>query len=211
MISHSLLAFFISVMLALLTFTINNSTIVNSKRGGAIMSSIDLVILGIVLEKPQSAYDIQKDVEYHRFPMWTKISIPSIYRKVIQLNEKGYLKSDIVKGERFADKAIYSITDKGKEYFEKLMVDYANQQVTILFDFNVVITNLNKMDKAKALELVTQLRESIMASKQTNNKYADEYYSYLPLVGRTIFDEQQLLYNALLEWIDTFERQFKEA
>ena len=32
------------------------------------MSSIDLVILGIVLEKPQSAYDIQKDVEYHHFP-----------------------------------------------------------------------------------------------------------------------------------------------
>ena len=26
------------------------------------MSSIDLVILGIVLEKPQSAYDIQKDI-----------------------------------------------------------------------------------------------------------------------------------------------------
>ena len=174
------------------------------------MSSIDLVILGIVLEKPQSAYDIQKDVEYHRFPMWTKISIPSIYRKVIQLNEKGYLKSDIVKGERFADKAIYSITDKGKEYFEKLMADYANQQVPILFDFNVVITNLNKMDKEKALELVTQLRESIITSKQRNKKYANEYYSHLPLVGRTIFDEQQLLYNALLEWIDTFERQFKE-
>lgn len=174
------------------------------------MSSIDLVILGIVLEKPQSAYDIQKDVEYHRFPMWTKISIPSIYRKVIQLNEKGYLQSDIVKGERFADKAIYSITDKGKEYFEQLMIDYANQHVPILFDFNVVITNLNKMDKSKALELVTQLRGSIAASKQSNKEYADEYYSHLPLVGRTIFDEQQLLYNALLEWIDTFNKQFKE-
>ena len=53
------------------------------------MSSIDLVILGIVLEKPQSAYDIQKDVEYHHFPRWTKISVPSIYRKVLQLSEKG--------------------------------------------------------------------------------------------------------------------------
>ena len=42
------------------------------------MSSIDLVILGIVLEKPQSAYDIQKDVEYHHFSRWTKISIPSM-------------------------------------------------------------------------------------------------------------------------------------
>ena len=39
------------------------------------MSSIDLVILGIVLEKPQSAYDIQKDVEYHHFSRWTKISV----------------------------------------------------------------------------------------------------------------------------------------
>ena len=44
------------------------------------MSSIDLVILGIVLEKPQSAYDIQKDVEYHHFSRWTKISVPSIYQ-----------------------------------------------------------------------------------------------------------------------------------
>ena len=68
------------------------------------MSSIDLVILGIVLEKPQSAYDIQKDVDYHHFSRWTKISVPSVYRKVIQLNEKGYLKSDIVKGDKFADK-----------------------------------------------------------------------------------------------------------
>lgn len=51
------------------------------------MSSIDLAVLGMVLEKPQSAYDIQKDVEYHQFSRWTKISVPSIYRKVIQLNE----------------------------------------------------------------------------------------------------------------------------
>lgn len=64
------------------------------------MSSIDLVILGIVLEKPQSAYDIQKDIEYHNFSRWTKISIPSVYKKVLQLKEKGYLTSasSFVKG-----------------------------------------------------------------------------------------------------------------
>ena len=85
------------------------------------MSTIDLVILGIVAEKPQSAYDIQKDIEYHHLSRWTKISIPSIYRKVLQLSEKGYLRSDIVKGDRFADKAVYSITDEGKDYFNSLM------------------------------------------------------------------------------------------
>ena len=37
------------------------------------MSSIDLVILGIVLEKTAKALMIfKKDVEYHHFPRWTK-------------------------------------------------------------------------------------------------------------------------------------------
>lgn len=173
------------------------------------MSSIDLAILGMVIEKSQSAYDIQKDVDYHHFSRWTKISVPSIYRKVIKLADQGYLKSDVVKGEKFADKAIYSITDKGRAYFEQLMNDFVNQQVPLLFDFNVVIANLNRLDKQKAMGLVAQLRNSITISKQTNKEYAEEYYSYLPLVGKTIFDQQQLLYNALLEWIDTFEKEYR--
>ena len=173
------------------------------------MSSIDLVILGMVLEKPQSAYDIQKDVDYHQFPRWTKISVPSIYRKVIQLNEAGYLQSNIVKGDRFADKAVYSITEKGRAYFEELMNTYASQKVSFLFDFNVVITNLNKMDKEHALDLVKKLRDSIIASAKTNDEYAAEYAD-IPLVGRTIFEQQRMLYHTLLEWLDTFENQFRE-
>ena len=190
-----------------LTFAIINSTIDNSKSGGVVMSSIDLVILGIVLEKPQSAYDIQKDVEYHHFSRWTKISVPSIYRKVLQLSEKGYLQSDIVKGDKFADKAIYSITDQGRAYFKELMASYAAGPVPLLFDFNVVITNLNKMDKAEALELVSTLRRSIQSSVEANEGYAREFAD-IPLVGRTIFEQQQLLYRALMEWLDHFEGQF---
>jgi len=172
------------------------------------MSSIDLVILGIVLEKPQSAYDIQKDVEYHNLSRWTKISVPSIYKKVLQLKEKGYLQSETVKGNKFAEKAVYAITDKGKTYFEQLMDTYANQQVPLLFDFNVVIANLNKMEKDKALNLVMQLRGSITASAQISDEYAVNYAD-IPLVGRTIFEQQKLLYQSLLEWLDAFESQFE--
>ncbi|WP_101877166.1 PadR family transcriptional regulator [Lachnoclostridium edouardi] len=173
------------------------------------MSSIDLVVLGIVLEKPQSAYDIQKDVEYHNLSKWTKISVPSIYRKVLQLKEKGYLESDIVKGDKFADKAIYSITEKGKEYFEKLMYSYASQSVPLLFDFNVVIANLNKVSTDEAIKLITQLRESIKISAETNENYALKYAD-IPLVGRTIFEQQKLLYNSLLEWLENFEAQMSK-
>lgn len=36
-------------------------------------------------------------------------------------------------------------------------------------------------------------------------------YADIPLVGKTIFEQQGLLYQALLEWLDTFESQFKES
>lgn len=172
------------------------------------MSTIDLVILGIVAEKPQSAYDIQKDIEYHHLSRWTKISIPSIYRKVLQLSEKGYLRSDIVKGDRFADKAVYSITDEGKDYFNSLMQYYATRTVPLLFDFNVVIANLNKLNKDAALDLISKLKESITVSVGTNEEYLTEY-SNIPLVGKTIIEQQGLLYKTLLEWLDTFREQFE--
>lgn len=191
-----------------LTFAIGNSTIDNSKTGGKKMSSIDLVILGIVLEKPQSAYDIQKDVEYHHLSRWAKVSVPSIYRKVIQLNEKGYLQSSIVKGDKYADKAVYSITDEGKAYFKKLMNTYSTQAIPLLFDFNVVIANLNKVSKEEALELIAELKENITFSIKTNGEYAVEYAD-IPFVGRTIIEQQIILYNSLLEWLDNFEEQFK--
>lgn len=174
------------------------------------MSSIDLAILGIVLEKPQSAYDIQKDVDFHHFSRWTKISVPSIYRKVLLLSDQGYLQSETVKGDRFGDKAIYSITEKGRAYFERLMDAYAGEPVPLLFDFNVVITNLGKLEGERALALVRRLRGSITASAEQSEQYAVEYAD-IPLAGRTIFEQQRLLYRALLEWLDAFESQLRES
>ena len=153
------------------------------------MSLIDLIILGIVSEKPQSAYDIQKDVEYHHLDRWTKISTPSIYKKVITLKEKNYLTTDVVKNGKFAEKSIYSITNKGIEYFQELMEKYSEQEITIPINFNVVISNLNKMSKP-------------------NNKKYTELYSDIPLTGRTIFKQQAALYSSLLDWMSEFETEF---
>ena len=55
------------------------------------MATIDLIVLGILKKKSLSAYDIQKLVEYRNISKWVKISTPSIYKKVIQLEEKGYI------------------------------------------------------------------------------------------------------------------------
>ena len=101
------------------------------------------------------------------------------------------------------------LTDEGRKYFNSLMQYYATQTVPLLFDFNVVIANLNKLDKNVALDLISKLRESIIASVHTNEEYLEEY-SNIPLVGKTIIEQQGLLYKTLLEWLNTFREQFEK-
>ena len=75
------------------------STIIYSScqesKGGIDMATIDLIVLGMLKKEPLSAYDLQKLVEYRNISKWVKISTPSIYKKVIQLEEKGYISSHI--------------------------------------------------------------------------------------------------------------------
>ena len=73
------------------------------------MATIDLIVLGIVKKEPLSAYDIQKLVEYRNISRWVKISTPSIYKKEIQLEKKGYISSTMVKEGNMAEKAVYSL------------------------------------------------------------------------------------------------------
>lgn len=171
------------------------------------MSSIDLAILGMVSEREHSAYDIQKDVEYHNFNKWTKISISSVYKKVLFLKEQGYLTSRTQKGEKFADKEIYSITDKGREYFLSLMDKYASESIAIPLDFNLVISNLNKVPLTQAQGYIKKVRASLITAQKANDDCIRKY-SEIPLVGRTIMKQQRVLYQSLLDWLNDFEKQY---
>lgn len=64
------------------------------------MATIDLIVLGMLKKESLSAYDIQKLVEYRNISKWVKISTPSIYKKVIQLEKKDMSKAALLKKEK---------------------------------------------------------------------------------------------------------------
>ena len=106
------------------------------------MAAIDLIVLGMLKKEPLSAYDIQKLVEYRNISKWVKISTPSIYKKVIQLEKKGLITGKIVREGKMPEKAIYSLTDAGAERFRELMLEISNGPIRFFLDFNAVIVNL---------------------------------------------------------------------
>lgn len=175
------------------------------------MATIDLIVLGILKKAPMGAYDIQKLVEYRNISKWVKISTPSIYKKVIQLEEKGYISSHMEKEGKMPEKAVYSLTEKGKQQFEKLMIEISCKPINIFLDFNAVIVNLESMTKEKQQECLDNI-ENRMETLKTyleENIALKEGCSDVPFTGMAVLKQQYLLAQTIEEWICTLKRNMR--
>lgn len=167
------------------------------------MATIDLIVLGILKQESLSAYDIQKLVEYRNISRWVKISTPSIYKKVIQLEEKGFLTSHIVKDGNMPQKSVYSLTHDGEKEFEKLMFDISNKPINIFLDFNAVIVNLQSLSKSKQKKCIMDIEENIikMKSNLEENIEKKENLSDIHPNGIAVLKQQYILIKTIEEWI----------
>ena len=164
------------------------------------MATIDLIVLGILKKEPMGAYDIQKLVEYRNISKWVKISTPSIYKKAIQLEEKGFIKGEIVKEGKMPEKAVYSLTDEGEKEFVKLMME----------DFNAVIVNLDKLPPESQQSCIASIEENIEILKTylEENLREKENDPEIPKTGMAVLQQQIVLADAIEKWIISLKKDF---
>ncbi|MDO9490881.1 PadR family transcriptional regulator [Acetobacterium sp.] len=171
------------------------------------MATIDLIVLGILKKESLSAYDIQKIVEYRNISKWVKISTPSIYKKVIQLEEKGFIKGNIVKEGKMAEKAVYSLTDDGEIEFEKLMIGISAQSISIFLDFNAVIVNLTSLTPENQKLCLTNIENNVKTLKTylEDNISIKENIPEIPEIGLAVLQQQLILAQAIETWITSLK------
>ena len=173
------------------------------------MATIDLIVLGMLKRESLSAYDIQKPVEYRNISKWVKISTPSIYKKVIQLEEKGLITSRTEKEGKMPEKAVYSLTDAGNEEFEKLMLEISCKPINIFLDFNAVIVNLESMEKEQQRECLDNIESNINVLKSYLEENVDlkENAPDVPATGMAGLHQQFRLVQAIEEWIRALKEE----
>ena len=173
------------------------------------MATIDLIVLGMLKRESLSAYDIQKLVEYRYISKWVKISTPSIYKKVIQLEEKGLITSHTEKDGKMPEKAVYTLTDAGKEEFEKLMLEISCKPINIFLDFNAVIVNLESMSKESQKECLDNIENNMNMLKTylEENIALKENAPDVPATGMAVLRQQFLLVQAIEEWITELKKE----
>ncbi|MCI8418628.1 MAG: PadR family transcriptional regulator [Lachnospiraceae bacterium] len=167
------------------------------------MATIDLIVLGMLKKAPMSAYDIQKLVDYRNISKWVKISTPSIYKKTIQLEEKGFIAGDIVKEGKMPEKAIYSLTEAGEREFERLMAEISGKPIRIFLDFNAVIVNLDSLPPEKQGACIADIESNIKELKiyLEENIQAKEHVPEIPATGMAVLKQQLVLAEAIEAWI----------
>ena len=173
------------------------------------MSAIDLIVLGMIKEKEQSAYDLQKNVEYRNISKWVKVSTPSIYKKVVQLEKKGYIESNVSKEGNMPEKSIYRITEHGERYFLELMKTISTQMVNLFLNFNAVIINLELVSTFVQKEVLENIEYQIHQFQKAVSQLEEERIA-IPLTGKTILKQQVLLSEALNQWIEGFKEVYLE-
>ena len=174
------------------------------------MATIDLIVLGMLKKQPLSAYDIQKLVEYRNISKWVKISTPSIYKKVIQLEEKGLLQSVLVRENNMPEKAVYSLTANGEQEFERLMEELSAQPIRIFLDFNAVIVNLDSVPLEMQESCVASIEKNVQDLKTylEENLREKENAPEVPEIGMAVLRQQFVLAETIETWIEELKKRF---
>lgn len=169
------------------------------------MATIDLIVLGMLKKEDLSAYDIQKQVEYRNLSRWVKISTPSIYKKVIQLEEKGFLSSTTTKEGKMPEKTIYSLTESGDQEFERLMLSISQKPIRIFLDLNAVIVNLDSLPPKQQEECLKNIEQNIAVLKSylEENLLEKEHLTEIPETAKAVLRQQLVLAQTIEAWVES--------
>jgi DNA-binding PadR family transcriptional regulator len=166
------------------------------------MSVVNLMILGFLMERPMSAYEMAQVVDGQLIGELMKISAPAIYKNVKQLSQDGDVTVETVKAGEMPEKKVYTITAAGQQYFHTLMEHYAGTVMDYYFEFNAMLLNLDKVDKATGLALLGQLRAQLEQAHGwvvEHEQHARAMHAFFP--GLAMVKQARMVMGTLVEWV----------
>lgn len=171
------------------------------------MSTIDLMLLGVLIQRPMNAYEMKKEMEDRSIQNWIKISSPSIYKNFLKLYKLGYVDGKVVREGEMPEKTIYSINDKGRRYFMRLMQQYSENPGKVYIDFCAFIANLQNVDSKTGLQMVEHLRENLAVRRDSVDDYLKPEHEE-SFYATAVIELYSQMYGVLCDWIEKFKEEY---
>jgi DNA-binding PadR family transcriptional regulator len=176
------------------------------------LSIVNLLIMGLLIDRPMGAYEIARIIETQIIGRLIKVSAPAVYKNIKELHQAGYLGVEKKKTGETPDKKVYSVTENGKAYFLKLMEHYSSSVSNYYFDFNVFLINLDKVDKETGLRMLESLHNQFYQLKSWIVNHEQEARAkniYFP--GKAIIKQHRMMIYTLIAWIEEVIEEYRQT
>jgi DNA-binding PadR family transcriptional regulator len=175
------------------------------------ISQKELVILGMLLDKPMHGYEIEKEIEETSMRDWTELAFSSIYFVLKQLMKKNLIAQKIEMNEKEQTRKVYHITTEGKKLAIEKLVHILSERETSLWQMDLGLAYLGLLPPVKVvscLEKYAASLDTLIAGYHSLHEYLVENdcpYNRLELANRSI-----VLLEAEKKWVQGFTEKVRQ-
>lgn len=173
------------------------------------MSSVELIVLGILLKNPLNAFELTRLIDNQQVTRILKISKPAVYKCCRRLSRDGHLKGKTTRAGEMPEKVVYTVTRKGREHFNKLMEHFSGTIIPFYMEFNTFLWNIDRLDKQKALGLMRNLQRELVAVKKWIVAHEREEKPHMSFASAAIVRQYRMVITTLVIWIEETVKEFE--
>ena len=146
--------------------------------------SMKLVILGLLMEGDKHPYEIRQTMKERKLHNFVKIKDGSLYYAADQLKKEEYIEvMDTLKDSNRPDKTVYRISDKGKSYFQTLLLEKFSESTPLYHPVYAALPFARHGDPSQIAEI---LEKRIEQCEQFIIKMKDVYDEHIDIVSRGV-------------------------
>ncbi|MGB7062476.1 MAG: PadR family transcriptional regulator, partial [Candidatus Zixiibacteriota bacterium] len=116
------------------------------------MSKNELVVLGLLNQKPMYGYQLHQEIERTKMEIWAEVNLSSIYNTLNRLEQSKMVKARKERPGRMPERSVYRITEGGREKLACLLEQVLRDNRIRPADLMLGIFFIQGLPKRKALD-----------------------------------------------------------
>ena len=172
-----------------------------------------LLVLGLLDEQPMSGYDIQQKIIGADAERWGGVLVGSIYHALKKLEQEKYIELSGIEQTGHRQKAVYKITDRGKDYLQSIIFDALRESSVIyptsLYSGLSLLDKIPRENARQALEEQKRLLDEEFCALEKGEKTNEAAGREVPQISRitienmfAIIRQQQQFSEKILEVLE---------
>jgi DNA-binding PadR family transcriptional regulator len=165
------------------------------------LTPAELTVLGLIIERPQHGYDLERVIEQRGIRQWTDIGFSSIYYLLVKLEGRGLLHTpEAPAGAK--SRRVFHATAEGREAAARAALAFVAEPRPVPNPLLVGIANLPLFPGREYIQAL-RTRLARLDARIVAVQAAEQAQAPLPPAARDVFSYSLSLLEAERQWLAT--------